>query len=258
MAVAITATTQDVYPPRVALAVTGMTLGDQMEIMRVVGGTRTAVRGGTSASVDDTAWAVIDAELPFGVPVTYVVVINGADADDAGPTSYTLPGGKVVLSDAITGLSAEVVIMAAGDRARTRDSARYRAGGRNIMVSRPPAGPEGSYELFLDTTVAFEQTIELLNAATGAVVQLRQPGGYDGVDAYLAVDKNTETRWSQDGSDPRRLLTIEYAEVEAWAPDLPALGFTYGDVETFYTGLIYADAEGDFSTYLEAILADYS
>ncbi len=134
------------------------------------------------------------------------------------------------------------------------------------MVSGPMStGGEGSYELFLINTVAVNNVKALLAAATEGIVQVRQPGvsastgdPYDGVDAYLAVDAARENRWSQDGSDARRLIVIEFAEVEGWSADLETRRFTYGEVETFYSGLTYADAAGDFSTYFDAAQGDFS
>lgn len=260
MVVAINAVEIDVYPPRVSVAVTGLTLGNQLEIFREVTGVRTQIRGGYVFEATDTGYVRVDAELPFGVNVRYIAVVNGVNEYTTSSTSYTLPGGKVALSDAITGLSAEVVIMSAGGRVTSRDSARFRAGGRNLVVTAPFGQGEGTYELYCETTVARDNLLALLTAATEGVMQIRQPltGTYDGVDAYLAVDRYTETRWSQDGSDPRRLVTIEFAEVSGWAADLLARGFTYGEVEAFYSGIDYATAAGDYATYLDALQGDYS
>lgn len=259
-AATLTVTEQDVYPPRALVAVSGLTLGDQLTIYREVGGLRTQVRGGSTSSATDTGFVIVDAELPFGTPVRYVAAVNEAVEYVSAATTYTLPGGKVALSDAITGQAAEVVILAADDRTTTRDSARFRAGGRNLVVSAPYGGPEGSYELYLENTVARDNLIALLTNATEGVVQIRVPlaDTYEGVDGFLAVDRFTEKRWSQDGSDSRRTVTIEYAEVAGWAADLVARGFTYGEVETYYSGITYAAAAGDYATYLDAVQGDYS
>ncbi|HET8716670.1 MAG TPA: hypothetical protein VFM50_02880 [Nocardioidaceae bacterium] len=257
MTVAIATTLHPVYPPRVVIAVTGLTVGDVVDVYRSVAGNRTLLRGGSTDSAPDTAMRVVDAELPYGIPVTHIATVNGTDVSTSA-TTYTLTGGKIALSDAITGLAAEVVILAAGQLTRTRDAARFRVGGRNIVVSRPLSARAGAYDLFLETTTAYDNLMTLLAQATEGIVQLRQPGGYDGFDAYLAVDNLTEERWSQDGSDQRRVVTIEFAEVDAWPDELNATAFTYDQVETYYSGLTYADAEGDFATYIEATVADYS
>lgn len=257
MTVAITATEHPVYPPRVVIALTGITPGDPIGVYRQVAGNRTLLRAGSSDSSPDTVFRVVDAELPFGVPVTYVAVVDGVEYT-AGPTTHVLTGGKVALSDAITGLAAEVMIAAAGARGRPRDSYRARVGGRNVVVMRPLGDGVGTYDLFTDTTVAGQDLLTLLAGATEGIVQIRQPGGYDGIDAYLAVDDVDESRWSQDGSDPRRIWTIQFCEVDGWPASMAAAGFTYAQVNAYYAGLTYADANADFGSYLDAKVFDFS
>lgn len=257
MVVAITPTVQDAYPPRVLVSVTGLTIGDSVQLYRVVGGERTLVRAGTDASVADTSFLRVDAELPFGTPVSYVAVVEGV-ATSTSPTTYTLPGGKVALSDAISGLSAEVVIFAWDDKAFTRDSSRFRVGGRNIVVSGDLGQYESTLELYLETTSAGEQLLALLRNATEAVVQLRQPGGYDGVDSYIVVDGASERRFSQDGSDPRRIWALTVAETDPWAPALEARGFTLADIADWYDGLTLADLATDYATLLDLAQGDFA
>lgn len=270
MAVAITTIEQDSYPPRVQVTVTGLTLGNAIAVYRSVGGVWTALRGGSSDSVTDTAFVVIDAELPFGVPVTYVAVVNGLTQYATSAATHTLPGGKVALSDAITGDSAEVIITAAGDRTYSKDSARFRVAGRNIVVSSEFGQAEGNYELLVQTTTARDGLLALLTGATEGIVQIRQPGTsvttgdtYDGVDAYLAVDAISERRWSQDGSDPRRLITISFAEVDGWSAALEAVGYTLLDIAN-YLGYSTADLQdladfmGPSATLLGIAQADWS
>lgn len=257
-AAALAVTTQDVYPPRNVIAMSGLTLGDDLVVYREVSGVRTVVRGGDAGSVADTGFVTIDAELPFGVPLRYVAVVNGTVEYTSATTTYALPGGKVVLSDAITGLAAEVAIMAAEPLVYGRDSVRMRVGGRNVVVTGPEGQAEGTYDIFTETTTALENLRDLLANATEAVVQVRQPGGYDGVDAYLAIDGASVARWSQDGSDERRVTTAQFAEVDGWADTLTARGFTYADLEAYYTGLVYTDLAGDYATYLDLAQGDFS
>lgn len=254
-AATLTVTEQDAYPPRVLISVTDLTIGDGIEVYRVVSGARTLVRAGSSDAVTDPSFLVVDAEIPFGVPVSYVVVVEGVEySSDA--TTYTLPGGKVAITDAVTGLSAEVVILAAPERERERRSSTFQAGGRNIAVIGDTAGFTGTIELYLETTSSVDNVLALLDGATEGVVQIRQPGGYDGVDAYIAVLGHRERRWSQDGTDERRVLVLEVLEVEAWADSLAATGYTYADLEALYTGLTYADLAAAYSTYLALAQAE--
>lgn len=263
----VTVTEQDAWPPRVQIVVTGLTGGDSVEIYRVAGGRSTPVRGGTVDVATDPSLVAIDAELPFGVPVAYAVFINGAETLTT-PATYTLAGGKVALSDAITAAAAEVIIGAAGDKVYGRDAARFRVGGQNLVVSGPMSlGGEGNYELLAETTIARDGLMALLQTATQGIVQIRQAGGtgpggtpYDGIDAYLAIDRATERRWSQDGSDPRRVIVIEFVEVDGWAPELEARGFTLGDLANYFAGGDLQDIADFFplGTLLDIALADWS
>lgn len=264
-AAAIALNVQNAFPPRVQAVLTGLTIGDSVALYREVAGVRTLVRGSTTAAVTDTAYVVIDAELPFGVPVTYVAVVDGTAEYTSAAATYDLPGGKAVLSDAITGAAAEVVVQAFGEKTIARSSARMRVAGKNIVVTGPAGQPEGTYVLYTEVWSAFENLLALLAAATEATVQLRQPGistisgqPYEGIDAYLVVDQWTEAHWSQDGSDPRRLTTIQYAETDGWASTLEARGFTYQDLEDAYAGATYGDLSGDYATYLDLAQADLS
>ena len=258
MVVALAATEQDVWPPRVLLSLTGLTVTDAVELYRETGGERTLVRAGTDDSVSDTSFLRVDAELPFGVPVTYVAVVNGADEYTAGPDTYTLPGGKVALSDAISGLAAESVILSWPDKTYDRDASVFRVGGRNVVVSGDLGGFTSTIELLTESTSAVASVMELVAEATEGVVQIRQPGGYDGVDSYLAVTSATERRWSQDGSDDRRVVALAVTEVEGWAPALEARGFTLQDVADAYDGLTLDDLADDYATLLDLAEADFS
>jgi hypothetical protein len=265
--VTVDAVEQDSWPPRVQISVTGLTDGDAVEVHRQVAGVLTPVRGGSVESTDDPAFVIVDAELPFGVPVSWVVFINGVGIAVDGDT-YTLPGGKVAISDAITGRAAEVVIGAAGDKSYARKSARFNVAGRNMVVSGPMGEAEGTYELLVETTSSLENLKQVLRTATQGIVQIRQAGvsaltgdPYDGVDAYLAVDKAVERRYSQDGSDPRRLVVIDYAEVDGWAGDLTASGFTLQDIADYLDpGATLQDLAGLYpgGTLLQIALADWT
>lgn len=266
-AAGVTITEQDSWPPRVQIAVTGLDTGDVVEIYRVVAGQWTAVRAGSVNGATQPAFVVIDAELPFGRPVSYAVYVNGYETITT-PVTYELAGGQVAFTDAITGAVAEAIIGRAGPRTYGRDSLVARVGGDNLVVSGPmPSGGQGTYELLAMTTAIGDGLKWLFRNATQGIVQVRQAGltgadgnTYDGVDAYLSITDMAEDRFSQDGSDPRRLITITYVEVAGWAADLEARGFTYGDVATFVNGT-YADAADVLppaSTYLDYMLADWT
>jgi hypothetical protein len=255
--VGITAVTQDVWPVRVQVTVTGLIAGDLVTIDRVQGSTRTAVRGADAITATDPSLVVVDAELPFGVAVSYEVTIDGVVTASTAPATYTLTGGKVALSDAITGQAAEVAITAWPSRRRVRAATRFDPGGRPVVVAGPLGGAEGQIEVLTMTDVSRDALIDLIAAATSGVLQLRQPGGYGGVDCYIAVLDVTENRVSQDGSDQRRKITLSVVEVDPWPAGFAARGWTLADLAAAYTGLTLADLAGDYSTLLAVAQADW-
>jgi hypothetical protein len=247
-----------VYPPRVLLTATGLDIGQPITISRIVSGQRTAVRGADNTVMTATTLVIVDSEIPFGLPVSYVLTIGGSDDTTTTPVTYTLPGGKVVLSDAPGGLSAEVVIMSWPDQAQDAQASVFVVDRKNIVVTAGLAQYRSTVDLFTETTAGGDQLDRLLNAATSGIVQVRQPGGYDGVDGYWAVLGVSKTRWSQDGSDQRRIWSLSVAEVDPWPTSLLARGFTYADVVAHYTGLTYVQWAADYATYLAAQQGDYS
>lgn len=256
-----TAVEQDAYPPRVLLTLTGLAVTgtpDAAELYRVVGGERTSVRGGSLEAATDPSFLRVDAELPFGVPITWLAVVNGEDEYTVGPITYTLPGGKVALSDAIAGTAAEVVILAWPEKDYNPQRSEFKVGGRNVVVSGDFGMFTGTIEFFLENTSSLDNLMSILATLTGNVAQLRQAGGYDDIDCYIAILGATKRRFSQDGSDQRRIVVLRVSETESWAPALEARGFTYQDLADAYDGLTYADLAGDYSTYLALAQADLS
>ncbi|MEV7263968.1 hypothetical protein AB0N38_10495 [Micromonospora aurantiaca] len=235
MAVAIAATVQGTWPPRVLVSVTGLTVGDAIELHRVVDGQRSLVRAGAVAAVTDTSFLRNDAELPFGRPVAYVAVVNGSSEYTTVAATYQLPGGRVAISDAISGAAAEVWILSGVDPSYERRASVFAVGGRSVVVSGDWGMYSGDLEVITETTAGRDTLHALLAQATEGVVQVRQPGGYDGVDAYLAVLGAGERRLSpRSGTDPRRIITLRVVQVEGWAPALEARGTTLQDIATVY------------------------
>lgn len=256
MAVAIAADEQPSWPPRVLISVTGLTIGDSVDLYRVVAGEATAVRAGQFLQATDTSLLRIDAELPFGVPVAYRAVVNGTDYDTSA-TTYTLPGGKVALTDAVTGLAAEVVILTWPEKQRQRAASVFDVAGRNVVVSGAYPQFTAAIELFCESWSQTESVLALLAGATSGIVQIRQPGGYEGVDCYVHVSGHRERRWSQDGSDPRRVHALDVEEVSGWAPVLEASGYTLQDIADVYTGLTLDDLSDDFATLLAVAQGEF-
>ncbi len=255
----ITVQELDLWPPRTQITVSGLTIGDDIELFRVVGGVRTAVRAGSSAAVTDTSFIRVDGEIPFDVPVSYVAAVNAAGEYTTAAVTYDLPGGKAVLSDAISGLSAEVVIESWPEKVYDLQASVIKAGGRNIVVSSDVGMFEATLQLFFEEWSSSENFLTLVRAATEGTLQLRRPlSTYDGVDCYIGIVGMRERRFSQDGTDGRRLWQVTVAETDGWSSALEAQGFTYNDLATAYTGLTYDDVDDDYATYLAVAQADLS
>jgi hypothetical protein len=260
MAVAVSVATLGTYPPRLQVSVTGLTIGDAVTLYRNVGGDSEPVRGGSTASVTATAFVVNDNEQPFGAPFTYTAVVNTTNYVSASQ-NVALPGGKVVLSDAITGAAAEVIISAWDEKTYTRPAAMYRAGGRNVVVSSANLGQfTADIELVTDSESSRVALFAVLDDPTEGVLQLRSADSttYDGVDCYIVVTDAREKRYSQRGDDQRRFWTLTLVEVEGWSDLLTPAGFTLLDLANAYTGLTLAAINSAYATLLAIAQADLS
>jgi hypothetical protein len=257
MVVAISAVEQDVYPPRVLISVTGLTLGDSVELYRVVSSERTPIRAGSSDSVTDPSFVRVDAELPFGVPVTYLAVVNGSTELTDGPDTYVLSGGKPVVTDAITGVAAEIIIVAQPSRTRSPEYSMFKVGGRNVVVRGDRGMYESEIELFVEAGSSADNFTDLLDSATEGVVQIRNSIGT--ISDYVAILKDEERLYSQDRTDERRLFVLQVAEVEGWADALEAKNYTLLDIANYYgvSGTL-ADIDSDFTTLLGIAQGDFS
>ena len=250
---------QDTYPDRLLLTVQGLVDGNTYSITRRVAGStvRVPVRGADNLPMTSDAAVFVDAEEPFGVELTYTLTVDGADAESELVT-VTLAGGKVALSDAISGDAAEVVILAWPDKSYEVPGSVFKVPGRNIVVSGQAGGWEGALELVTETNDALDNVVGLLKSATSGILQIRQAGGYHDVDAYVAVRRFVPSRWSQDGSDQRRVIALDVVEVEPWASGLASSTFTWADVAASYTGLTWSDLADDYDTWLEVAQGDFS
>lgn len=253
----LTVTTQDVWPPRNLLSVTG--LGNVVfSINRVVGGVTTAVRAADSVYVyPTTGYVVVDAELPFGVPVTYQLVESDVVTDTDGPVTYTLAGGNAAITDAIAGLAAEVQVGTVDDLESDANATVYNVDGLNRVVASVLGQHRTVLELLTTTITARDQLRDVLANCTSGVFQLRGPAPDYDVDAYYAVLSSRERRFSADGTDPRRITAVTCAKTTGWPPSFAASGYTYADVAAAYTGLTYAALSLDFATYLDLARGDF-
>jgi len=256
---AITISSYDLFPPRNAVTLTGLTPGDDVAIYRVVAGQRTLLRDGVHTAVTDPGLVVVDGELPFGVSVSYVAVVNSSAEYESAAAEYSLPGGKPILSDAVSGESSQFTVVSWPRKEYKPQASLFKVGGRNVVVSGDVGQFESQMEIFFEAWSSSENFLALLNSATEGVLQLRAPvAGYNGVDCYLAILSASEDRFSQDGTDDRRTWVLEVAETESWSDGFTARAFTWADVVTFYTGLTWADLIGDHATWLAVQIADFT
>lgn len=254
----ITATEQDSWPPRVLVTGEDVETDDVVTFYRVVASTRTAVRGANAVTAGDTALVRRDAELPFGTVLSYVMDLNGEEEYATGTLTVDLPGGKVALTDAVTGAAAEVEITSWPEKRTERPASTFVVGGRNVAVMGLRPGFTSGIEIETDTDAGRENLDALLDSATSGVLQLRQDGSYGGVDCYVAVLSSTERRRDEtDGLDERRVWTLDVVEVEPWAADVEAAGYTWQDLIDAYTGLTWQDVIDDHDTWLDVVRAEF-
>lgn len=196
--------------------------------------------------------AAISRALVLGILLDDPVVVA------ATPVSVTLTGGKVAVSDAITGVSAEVVITAWPSKNFTRESSRFNVNGRTIIVSGPLSTFESEIELFTESDSSRENLLDVFDSATSGIVQIRQSGDYPDVDCYVSVTDVEQARYSQDGSDARRLFTISAYEVDPWPTSFLTQGNTLQDLSDAFSGLTLASIASTYSTLLQIAQADLS
>lgn len=252
----ITTSVQDVYPPRVLVSVLGLTVGNSVELYRVVEGVRTKVRGASSSSVTDAAFIRVDAELPFGVPVTYVAVVNSTAQVSAAPITVVLAGEKPVITDAITGVAAEAVTVAWDEWNYDVEESVFKVGGRTVVISGELGMYQTSVELFLEAGTSVDNFMNLLRSATSKVLQIRNSLGESD---YVHVSGVTRRRFSQDRTDERRLFILTVLEVEPWAAALQARAYNLQDIANYYgTSGTLQDIADDFDSLLGIAQGDFS
>lgn len=256
-----TLTVQDVYPNRVLISADRLEVGQVVSVTRTVAGStvRTAVRGGDDVAVTSDALVLVDAEAPQGVLLTYRLTVDNVDYGSASLT-LTLAGGRVALSDSISGNAAEVVILAWPEKRVERSSSVFPVGGRNIVVSGLSSGFTSTVDLFVETDASKNNVLDLLRNATSGILQLRsdQSATSDGADCYFAATSWNESRYSQDGTDERRIISVDVVETGPWGPGFSVPGFTLQDLADSYPNETLADLAADYTTLLSIALGDFS
>ncbi|MGW9025928.1 hypothetical protein ACWGQ5_17330 [Streptomyces sp. NPDC055722] len=253
----LTASPQSVFPPRNLVAATSL-LGDDFvtaTLYRQVGGQLMTVRAAGGVDVTGASSLLrVDAEQPFGVPVTYA-----ADLTDVNGTVWRVVSAAItstvtsdVISDAVQGTGAAVTIQAWPDKKRDRDGTVFNVGGRLVAVTRQRSGAQATVTVRTLTDADGDDLQDVLNGATEGVLLIRKQTTMPGVDNYLAVLSDSEDRtWY----NPVRYWTLDTIETEPWPDFMEAAGFTLADVAANYSTL--ADLAADFTTLLAIALFDF-
>ncbi len=253
------AVAQSVFPPRNLLTATGL-LADNIasvSLYRQVGTTLTPVRASTDVSVSGLdALLRIDAEQPLGVALDYLAVLTDVNGLrwDVYSSAITSTVTSDVISDAIRGIGAAVVIQSWPAKKRDRDATVFNVGGRIVAVSRPRSGAQATVTMRTLTDEDGDALQAVLDAATEGVLLIRKQVTTAGVDNHLAVVSDTEDRtWYNEF----RYWSLETYETEAWADVLEAAGFALQDIADNYTSL--QDLADDFNpgTLLDIATFDF-
>lgn len=238
----VNASAQTVFPPRNLVSATGLAADDIVTctLYRQVGGTQTIVRAADAVDVTGVSSLLrVDAEQPFNTSLNYasqMIDVNGVEWwAYSGPITSTVDAAThpYVLSDAITGLAATVVIETWKGMASSRDATVFHVDDQLITVSKPRPGARSSPKMRTDTDASFQDMKALLNKATRNIVQIRQAGAFADFDRYLAVlNDSLDPEWY----GPWRWWTLDVAEAKPWSASLEARGFTLQDVANAFPG----------------------
>ncbi|MEH0547282.1 hypothetical protein QA802_30615 [Streptomyces sp. B21-105] len=236
---ALAVSAQTVFPPRNLLSLTGMLAEDitTVSLSRRVSGALTAVRASTDVDVTgQNALVRVDAEQPFGVAVDYQAVLTDINGVQWSVTSAQITStvSSDVISDAVRGIGAAVIIQSWPSKKRDRGASVYTVGGRIVVVSRPRSGAQATITVRTMTTADGDALQSVLDSLTEGVLLIRKQTTMEGVDNHLAVVADTEDRrWF----DEMRYWQLEAYETEPWPDALEAAGFTLQDIADNFTSL---------------------
>ncbi|WP_426568084.1 hypothetical protein [Streptomyces canus] len=250
---------QTVFPPRNLVSLTGLADDDieTVTLYRQVGTARTTLRAASAVDVTgDNDLLRVDAEQPFGVPLTYVAVLTDVHGTmwEATSSPITSTVDSDVISDAVRGVGAAVVIQAWPDKKRSRDASVFNVGGRIVAVSRPRSGAQATVTVRTLTAEDGDALQTVLDGATEGVILIRKQTTTEGVDNHLAVVSDSEDRtWYNQV----RYWQLEAYETEPWPDSMEAAGYTLQDIADNYTSL--QDLADDFTpgTLLDIALHDF-
>lgn len=247
----IVATVQNADPPRNEVAINNLLPEEIVNttVERIVGDATAFLRGATAVdTTGDNALVRVDAEMPFGGPVSYRATLIDILGDTWQISSNSVSSDIIneILSDATTGLGVACQIISWTDRRYVRESTDFNVSGRIVVVSGPQPSPTSTIVLFTGTTADRNAMLALLATATNGTVQIRTHAtaiclddpGYDShaqVDSYLQI-KSTVLERSGKFRYPQRNWEIEVVETEPWPLAIEARGFTLQDIADYFAG----------------------
>ncbi|MEU2924215.1 poly-gamma-glutamate hydrolase family protein [Streptomyces sp. NPDC007251] len=235
----ISASAQNVFPPRVLVSVAGMTSSNiaSVTLYRQIGTDRTAVRASTEVPVTgQDALLRVDGEEPFGTPLTYVAALTDAIGSRAELTSVplTCTVDSDVISDAIRGVGAAVKIEAPLGWKRDRDSTSFNINGRIVVVGRPRSAKSATVTVRTETDEAGDALNEVLDGATEGTILIRKQQALPRLDGtYALIDDQEDPNWY----DEYRWFQLNVVQSDDWPDTMEASGYTLQDIADNFTTL---------------------
>jgi hypothetical protein len=249
----INATPQSVFPPRNLVSATGLTGDDitTITLYRQIGSDLGAVRAAGGIDVTgQSSFLRVDAEQPFGVSLNYAAVltdVNGAQwTVFSGPITSTVESD--VISDAIRGVGAAVMIESPLEWKRDRDTTTFNINGRIIVQGKPRSARSGTLTVRTETDDDGDALNELLDNATEGTILVRKQVSLSRLDGTYAFTDDTE---SPNWYDEFRWFAMSIVKSDDWPDVMEAAGFTLQDIANNFS--ILSDIAAFFPTNLLAI-----
>lgn len=237
--ISITASVQNVFPPRVLISVTGLTTAGitTVTLYRQADTARTAVRAASAVDVSGQAALLrIDGEQPFGIALTYVAALTDGTGARAEITSnaVTCTVTSDVISDAIRGVGAAVKVESPLGWKRDRSATSFNVNGRIIVQGRPRSAKSATITVRTETDDAGDALNELLDSATEGTFLLRKQTSLTRLDGtYALLDDQEDPNWY----DEYRWWQLNVVQSDDWPDAMEAAGFTLQDIADNFTTL---------------------
>ncbi|WP_198045596.1 hypothetical protein [Kitasatospora mediocidica] len=250
----------------VSLTATGLTGYDTVAVQRTnPDGSQVIIRNcNYVATGGSSSWAGFDLECPLGVAVTYTVIAQIHNGDGsittatAGSSPITIPtqngtGWLKNLSQAA--LNTQITMTALSDVKRPGRQQQYPVIGRQnpVVISDVRGGRMGSFSLM--TTAATDYLAVQTLLASGSTLFLQATPADMMADMYFVAGDVTEHRPADTSTDPTRIWSIDFIEVDSPTGALTSIpGNSYTAVVSFGT---YQALVNHRATYLATLNTPY-